>query len=35
LAALLDLLEVLVQVDKGVILVVLAGNVGAKVAELV
>jgi hypothetical protein len=35
LAALLDLLEVLVQVDKGVILVVLAGNVGAEVAELI
>jgi hypothetical protein len=35
LAAFLQLLEVLVEVDEGVILVVLTGNVRAKLAELI
>lgn len=35
LAFVLDLLKVLVQVDKTIILIILAGNVGTHLAELI
>lgn len=35
LATVLDLLEMLVEIDKGIVLVVLAGDVRAQLAELV